>query len=225
MLLFNWQDQEDIPFTRRYRTGGSHDELVLGRADFENLAERLQEDQLELNTIRQAFEEKNPMNWKCPRLFISHRMVDFPLAERIAWLASMIGWDYWLDVHDPGLAAINSLMLSPKSKALAVALIIEVALLNCTHVLATITNHSPGSAWIPYEYGRVKPSLLASQLASCWVHPCHAITTAEYMNLGPIFHNEQDIRRWLSAEKVSFGRCTRRKSRFHGRVTPNPLPR
>jgi len=82
--------------------------------------------------------------------------VDYGYAERIAWLASEHGWDYWLDVHDPGLTVINSRLLSPQSQALAVALIIEVALLNCTHVLATITDNSPGSAWIPYEYGRVQ---------------------------------------------------------------------
>jgi hypothetical protein len=129
-------------------------------------------------------------------------MVDFGYAERIAWLASKHGWDYWLDVHDPGLAVINSLTLSPKSQALADALIIEVALLNCTHVIATITDNSPGAAWIPNEYGRVKPKSVSSQLASCWLHPLHAITPAEYMNLGPILGNEWAIRHWLSTENT-----------------------
>ena len=146
MLLFNWQNQQDIPFIRRYRRSGPQDESVLGASVFENIAEQVRGDEMELNTIRQAFDDIDPPNWQCPRLFISHRMADFGYAERIAWLASKHVWDYWLDVHDPGLASNNAITLSPKSRALAVALIIEVALLNCTHILATITDNSPGSA-------------------------------------------------------------------------------
>lgn len=223
MNLYNWKNTQERPFFQRYR---DLDEQILGRDVFEQLAELLQTDALELGEIIRRFDLITRVERQCPRLFISHRMADFGYAERIAWLASQHGWDYWLDVHDPGLAAINSLTLSPKSKALAVALIIEVALLNCTHVLATITNNSPGSAWIPYEYGRVKPNSVASGLASCWLHPLHAITPAEYMNLGPIFPDELAICTWLSREKSLFVDCRRTKSDFHGNESnpPDKLP-
>jgi hypothetical protein len=83
-------------------------------------------------------------------------------------------------------------------------------------VLAAITDNSPGSAWIPYEYGRVKPRSIASQLASCWHNPRAAVIPAEYMNLGPIFRDEMAIRRWLAAEKTRFPLCTRTTSKYRG---------
>jgi len=223
MILYNWMNQQGQPFIRRYR---DLNDKILGRDVFEGLAERLPDGALELGDIIRNFDAIATGFWLCPRLFISHRMVDYGYAERIAWLASEHGWDYWLDVHDPGLAAINSRLLSPQSQALAVALIIEVALLNCTHVLATITENSPGSAWIPYEYGRVKPNLVASQLAACWLHPFHAITPAEYMNLGPILRDERAIRHWLSAEKAKFDDCLRSESEYNGDEwnPPDELP-
>lgn len=223
MILFNWMNQREQPFIQRYR---NLDERILGRDIFEDLAELLPSEAIELGDIIRRFDAISPRSWQCPRIFISHRMVDFGYAERIAWLASKHGWDYWLDVHDPGLVAINSLSLSPKSQALAVALIIEVALLNCTHVIATITDDSPGSAWIPYEYGRVKPKSVASRLASCWIHAFQAITPAEYMNLGPIFRDERSIRHWLLTEKSRFVGCLRSESDYHGDKTnpPDELP-
>ena len=83
-----------------------------------------------------------------------------PYAERIAWLASRkAGLEYWLDVHDPVLR-LASAALPPGRPvyAITVAGIIEMALLNCTHVIAA---HTPPpntswrpSQWIPYELAR-----------------------------------------------------------------------
>jgi len=123
MILYNWMNQLGQPFIRRYR---DLNEKILGRDVFEGLAERLPDGALELGDIIRNFDAIATGSWLCPRLFISHRMVDYGYAERIAWLASEHGWDYWLDVHDPGLTVINSRLLSPQSQALAVALIIEV---------------------------------------------------------------------------------------------------
>jgi hypothetical protein len=101
-----------------------------------------------------------------PRVFVSHRMADAPYAERIAWLASQnAGLEYWLDVHDPVLR-FASAALPPGHPvyAITVAAIIEMALLNCTHVIAahtpppTNTTWRP-SQWIPYELARApRPS-------------------------------------------------------------------
>jgi hypothetical protein len=76
-----------------------------------------------------------------PRVFVSHRMVDVAYAERIAWLASQkAGLEYWLDVHDPVLRlAGTTLSAGHVVYAMTVAAIIEMALLNCTHVIAAHT--------------------------------------------------------------------------------------
>src|SRR5206468_3674438 len=36
-----------------------------------------------------------------PRVFVSHQRGDTVKAERIAWLATEVGFEYWLDIHDP----------------------------------------------------------------------------------------------------------------------------
>ena len=113
-----------------------------------------------------------------PRVFVSHRMADVPYAERIAWLASRkAGLEYWLDVHDPVLR-LASAALPPGRPvyAITVAAIIEMALLNCTHVIAA---HTPPpntswrpSQWIPYELARAKKAgSVISRQAAGWFHP------------------------------------------------------
>jgi hypothetical protein len=76
-----------------------------------------------------------------PRVFVSHRMVDAAYAERIAWLASQkAGLEYWLDVHDPVLRLAGTALPSGHPVyAITIAAIIEMALLNCTHVIAAHT--------------------------------------------------------------------------------------
>ena len=77
-----------------------------------------------------------------PRIFVSHQQKDAPLANRIAWLASRSGFSYWLDVLDPDLKRLHGRKLDPTEKALLIAKIVETALLNCTHVVAILTQAS-----------------------------------------------------------------------------------
>src|SRR5271165_4687046 len=113
-----------------------------------------------------------------PRVFVSHRRADAPYAERIAWLASRkAGLEYWLDVHDPVLR-LASVALPPGHPvyALTVAAIIEMALRNCTHVIAAHTPPPPNtswrpSQWIPYELARAKAGSVISRQAAGWFHP------------------------------------------------------
>src|SRR5882672_2540578 len=87
----------------------------------------------------------------CPRLFISHRQADEPYALAIAHLAQRHGFYFWLDILDPTLAVAGA-QTDPRT----IAIIIEMALLNCSHVIAVMTPNTKGSTWVPYEYGRVK---------------------------------------------------------------------
>jgi hypothetical protein len=153
----------------------------------------------------------------CPRLFVSHRKCDEKLALRIAWLASREGWDYWIDVLDPNLETLrrkeNLARLSAEQQTLATAAIVEFALLNCSHLIAVMTNGTRGSMWVPYEYGRVKePEPLTVQV-SCWRHPClKAEDCPEYVVLGKVHLNEDEIVQWLTWEmsiwKMKTGECS-----------------
>ena len=91
------------------------------------------------------------------------------------------GLEYWLDVHDPVLR-LASAALPPGHPvyAITVAGIIEMALLNCTHVIAAHTPHTPPppntswrpSQWIPCELARTKKAGSAiSRQAAGWFHP------------------------------------------------------
>lgn len=103
---------------------------------------------------------RSAMRLPKPCLFVSHRQTDDEEAKRIAYLACQEGFDYWLDVLDPTLTApaFNSVpgASTPSQTAAAIAAIVEMALLNSTHVMAVMTVNTKGSQWVPYEYGRVR---------------------------------------------------------------------
>lgn len=74
-----------------------------------------------------------------PRVFISHRQADTDYAKRIAQLAEQKNFEYWLDVFDPRLQSLSGATYSKDQMAILTAGIIEMALINCTHVLAVMT--------------------------------------------------------------------------------------
>jgi len=132
-----------------------------------------------------------------PCLFVSHRRADHAQARRMAYLACREGFDYWLDIVDPSLSAATA-----EQTAAAVAAIIEMGLLNSTHVIAAITTNTKGSQWVPYEYGRVKtPQQPTSLQAACWADPTIASRDLpEYLYLGLIHRSESEIETWLRTE-------------------------
>ena len=92
-------------------------------------------------------------------IFVSHRQCNRVEAEHLAGAilncnGGFGGYDVWLDVWDPDLNRLNT--GSRIAPHVLTALIIEMALLNSTAVVALITDASYGSNWIPYEFGRVK---------------------------------------------------------------------
>ena len=101
------------------------------------------------------------------------------------------------------------------------ALAIEMALLNCTQVIAAITPQTPGSAWVPYEYGRVKDPVPESPQAACWVDP-RVANLPESLYLGPFLKSEIDIVAWLHLERSRMG-FTRRPTCSWPRPMPKPL--
>ncbi len=165
-----------------------------------------------------------------PRLFVSHQKGDAVWAERVAYLATEHGLQYWLDIHDPALIAANRQPATGLQQAVLVAGLIEMALLNCTCVAAVHTLGSRASAWIPYEFGRVKLHRPVSWQACGWFHPAvQAGGTAEYFELGVKTFGEGTspvapgpwtwIRHWLDLQHGSGG-----PPRSWSRPVPPALP-
>jgi hypothetical protein len=121
-----------------------------------------------LDRIRRA--RKPPA--RCPRIFVSHRQADQDAALRLAWLAQDQGWGYWLDIVDlrpasQQLAALTAWLGRPPTPlelSIFTAALIEMGLLNCTHVIAALTGNTKGSQWVPYEYGRLKTATLVATM-------------------------------------------------------------
>ncbi len=161
--------------------------------------------------------EQNSARWlglsrPCPRVFISHRRADTKRALRVAWLAVEEGFEFWLDVLDPHLRIV---LTEPENQQpILIATIIEMALINSTHVMAVITEQTWGSRWVPYEYGRVKDEGPVSDQVACWVD--HAAEKAgpvpEYLHLGAITRSDKAVREWLRRQRNEwaqrYGRCS-----------------
>ena len=151
---------------------------------------------------------------RCPRLFISHRQADYIYALRMAQIANAGGFEYWVDVLDPALAYLTRLSTNAdKLKSLLTACIIEMALVNCTHVIACVTPKSRGSLWQPYEYGRITEVPGYFKKAAAWLHPnLNKIDYPEYMLLGENFTNPKKISQWLRNEYLLWASNTCRGS-------------
>jgi hypothetical protein len=138
----------------------------------------------------------------CPRLFISHRQIDKNYALRIAQLSQKKKFAYWVDVLDPNLQSLEVFNVSERLLPLIMACIIEMALINCTHVIACMTVESRGSLWLPYEYGRVAELPSSTKKATAWLHPnLMQKDFPEYMLLGEAFRLESEIESWLETER------------------------
>ncbi|CUX05347.1 hypothetical protein AGR1B_pAt30042 [Agrobacterium fabacearum S56] len=135
-----------------------------------------------------------------PTVFVSHRQFDLKFAERVAWLACDAGMDYWLDVHDPFLKYANHNI--PRANPLypiLVAGIIEMALLNSSHLIAIHTRASRRSQWIPYEFGRLRDRKHLSSNCGSWFDPRTNLTLhGDYLRLARKTQGgETDVRHWL----------------------------
>lgn len=157
-----------------------------------------------------------------PRVFISHRQGDEAFAKRIAYLADKEGFDYWLDV-------VNMPMPTPSiNAALAVALQIEMALLNCSHVVAVYTDITTGSTWVPYEYGRVKEPVLSSTKCCAWLYTTPGTKPPEWIELNAKCEHEQPIIDWFNQEFNKWVQqnpgCPNTCPTGHWHGTTTPLP-
>jgi hypothetical protein len=190
---YNWEEHP------QWRT--RYPPWVFGRDQWMEYAERLNGppdnillDKLPDLSARTLFDIRG----RCPRVFISHRQKDAAEALRVAQLVQQCGYDYWLDILNPELLNIPAMALPEQAEAVAMASVIEMGLLNCSHVIALITPNTKGTLWIPYEYGRVKEPAPVALQAACWVHRDYTDPLPEYLRLGPVHYTEDSIQAWLT---------------------------
>lgn len=169
-----------------------------------------------------SLDEAAPAGPAVCRVFVSHKQQDVAYAERVAWLADQRGFEYWLDVHDPALNLFTVLPLPPVVQSILVASIIEMALLNCTHLVAIQTAKAAQSRWVPYEYGRSKRRWVISTQVASWFDTGVTPEPADYLRLGVCAHSEAAVDRWLTGERGRVG-CPPGGSVWRG-APPPALP-
>lgn len=164
--------------------------------------------------LREAKEDWDPptrVEPPRPRIFVSHKKDDEDLAEDVAQAADAAGFWVWFDALDPGLAAVQQLVaqatLPPGSAvfARAIAALVEMGLLNSTHIVVVYTNNTRASRWVPYELGRAKQhfavlarnACLAIERASVNVHDTRQL--AEFYHLVDQVATRRELDTWLAA--------------------------
>ena len=142
--------------------------------------------------LQETADAENRRQGTC--IFISHQRADTARGVRVACLATHHQIDYWLDVHDPTLAFVNRLQPHDPRRSFLVAAIIEIALLNSTHVIALHTASSRSSKWIPYELGRAKARSITSTNAAGWFAANETVSgCGDYVQLAVMTRNEAHI--------------------------------
>ena len=137
-------------------------------------------------------------------VFISHQRADAYRGERVACLADHRSVDVWLDVHNPTLRWLNANPVSPAVRSLLIAAIVEIALLNSTHVIALHTASSLASRWVPYELARAKARGVTSTQAAGWFEdPKNALNHGDYVQLAAMLFDEQGVFDWLPSQAPS----------------------
>lgn len=199
-------DYRDFAATSRFNR---FPEYFLGINEWRRLCEDISYGSF--NRLRlTGLQEKRNNPIRCPRIFVSHRQADTPLALPIAKMAAAQNFEYWIDVLDPSLQSLGGSGLSGDRLALLTAGIIEMALINCTHVMVVMTQNTKGTMWVPYEYGRITDIPSNWGRAAAWKHPQFpASDLPEYLLLGVVTENKMQISRWLGDEYNSWtpGRC------------------
>jgi len=143
----------------------------------------------------------------CPRVFISHRQVDYDQALRIAWLADQHRFDFWLDVIDldPTLDRRSrhswlGLADHSRGKSSTGSRGHHGNGASQLHARTGVADRSGALAMDSLRDGRVKqPTLTTDRAASWWNWT--TVTTRdllpEYVHLGPVLDREIEIENWM----------------------------
>jgi len=113
---------------------------------------------------------------------------------------------------------------TPSALRVFVSAIIEMALLNSTHLISVQTAEAQGSLWVPYEYGRAKKRLLSSEVASWFDNQVYENTRADYLKIAHCAVSEAAVDAWLASEWTRRGRGSPAPVRSWSRRPTHPLP-
>jgi hypothetical protein len=149
--------------------------------------------------------------------------------------AYQVGFDYWVDVIDLPAAKTSQVQrleqrlgrpLTSFEISVLQAAIIEMALLNCTHVLAVMTSRTAGSQWVPYEYGRVDRTRATRDAATSWCDTSSIKVSdlPDYLNLAPIHITKAERYKWLNDELQGYPTCSGRNQTPWPGDEPEELP-
>jgi hypothetical protein len=83
-----------------------------------------------------------------PKVFLSHRAPDKPIARAIASVLSALDVHYWLDENDLDLQRAAALGWLGDSRLVHA---IERGVRHCTALLGLLSGQTVGSWWVPYE--------------------------------------------------------------------------
>ena len=187
--------------------------------------DRLETDRLEIadwffGAVDRLFAEKVARTKIRDCVFISHQRADAYRGERVACLADHRGVDVWLDVQNPTLRWLNANPVSAPARSLLVAAIVEIGLLNSTHVIALHTSSSLASRWVPYELARAKAQGVTSTQAAGWFEggqppSTYPTTYGDYVQLAVMTYNEPQVLNWLPghAHAPPTAHCTLHKTK------------
>ena len=162
-----------------------------------DLSELSPEDR-ELKAIRwlRKLQSSSPPSRRCPRIFIAHLAADRLAALKMARIVSECGFHFWLDVLDAQVKRLAGLTPAIETMVTTSA-VIEMAMLNCTHVIAI--KQSP---WIDYAFGRIRTRAAYLSQAGVWPGPGSG--------LGRCVVDKAAIQDWLNAEFGMTLGCPRR---------------
>src|SRR5262245_32538187 len=143
---------------------------------------------------------KKSMPRPCPRVFVSHKQEDKDLALDVAEHIYKEGFDVWIDVINlPKVPAPKGF-----NRAVLLAAIIEMGLINCSHLVAVMTPNTVPSRWVPYEYGRVKDDPPSRVTVAALLEPPNLPNLPDYLYLAPILRSAGDLTLWLTREKPHY---------------------
>ncbi len=161
-----------------------------------------------------------------PRVFISHRQFDKPLAAAVVAVLDQIGLHYWFDRDDSDIAAAVELGMAG-DQALVHA--IERGIRHSTHLLGLLSADTRGSWWVPYEVGFSRSaSIPVLYLVLDSIRAARDLP--EYVRLGANFWSVDELVHWAGG--LSSGRGDRPSpttiddlARFVPRRPPAPTAR
>ena len=193
---FNWFDVEELDQVLDKRFVGNYAGAELWEGLFRNqFGTEAWINAAQYLLASNAFESHRRPAKKQKTVFISHRQKDGPLASKAARRLRKRGVDAWLDVEDPTLSQLSGPQpVRDLLSYLVTAVIIEMALINSTHVLALFTTNTVGTMWVPYEYGRIKrDNVFARQAGSLHLS---GPTVPYYALLGTQLRNMSELNNW-----------------------------